>query len=171
MIRKKICMLGAYSVGKTSLVQRFVNNRFPRRYQSTIGVMIDKKIVNLAETEVYLMLWDIYGQDEFRNVQTSYLAGAAGYLLVADGTREDTLDTAVTLRERVEAEVGRLPFVLALNKWDLREQWKIRRKALERLLKDGWSVVRTSARTGDGVEDMFLRLTSRILESSSGKGS
>jgi small GTP-binding protein len=164
MIRKKLCMLGSFAVGKTSLVKRFVSSKFPTKYQTTVGVMIDKKTVEIGDQEVYLMLWDIYGQDEFRRVQTSYLADASGYFLVVDGTRKDTLDTALKLRKRVNEEIGEVPFVLVLNKTDLKNEWEISRQALDELSKSGWAVVETSAKTGEGVEKAFLSLTAKILQ-------
>jgi len=66
MIKKKVCMLGAFAVGKTSLVQRFVNSIFSVKYQTTIGVKIDQKMISLGETEVNLLLWDIHGEDDFQ---------------------------------------------------------------------------------------------------------
>jgi small GTP-binding protein len=164
MIRKKVCMLGSFAVGKTSLVQRFVSSRFPRKYQTTIGVMIDKKTVEIGDQEVYLMLWDIYGQDEFRRVQTSYLADASGYFLVVDGTRKDTLDTALGLCKRVNEEIGDIPFVLVLNKTDLKNEWEVNLQVLDELSKRGWTVVETSAKTGEGVEKAFLSLTAKMLQ-------
>ena len=87
MIEKKICMLGASGVGKTSLVSRFVSSIFSDKYLTTVGVKVDKKVVAVDDTQVTLLLWDIYGQDEFQTVKPAYLRGASGYLLVADGTR------------------------------------------------------------------------------------
>ena len=71
------------------------------------------------------MLWDIYGQDEFQTVRTSYLRGASGYLLVADGTRQQTLDVVRSLQKTAAGIVGRVPFVLALNKADLEADWEV----------------------------------------------
>ena len=91
MIQKKICMLGGYAVGKTSLVSRYVSSMFSEKYMTTIGVKIDKKGVDTEKDRVELVIWDIYGQDDFQKVRMSYLRGASGYLLVLDGTRGGTL--------------------------------------------------------------------------------
>lgn len=163
MIQKKICMLGATGVGKTSLVSRFVLSLFSDTYLTTIGVKVDKKVLSVDGEEVTLMLWDIYGQDEFQTVRTSYLRGAAGYLLVADGTRPLTLDTARELQRAADGVIGKVPFVLVLNKSDLADEWHIDDRALWRLAEDGWTVIRTSAKTGEGVEDAFLRLARRMI--------
>ena len=158
MIQKKVCMLGATGVGKTSLVSRFVSSMFSDKYMTSVGVKVDKKTVSIGEDQVTLVLWDIYGQDAFQSVRASYLRGTAGYLLVADGTRQLTLDTARALQKTAQAAAGRVPFVLALNKLDLIAEWQVDDKALWKIADEGWSIVRTSALTGAGVEDAFMRL-------------
>jgi small GTP-binding protein len=154
----KICMLGGFGVGKTSLVSRFVSSVFSDRYLTTVGVKIDKKMVTLDSGPTTLMLWDIYGQDEFQSVRDSYLRGASGYLLVADGTRHATLQTAIALKQQAESVVGQVPFLLLLNKADLDRDWQVDEKALVELVDSGWRVVRTSAKTGAGVDDAFETL-------------
>ena len=151
-------MLGAFAVGKTSLVARFVTSMFSEKYMTTIGVKIDKKHVSLLRGEMELIVWDIYGEDEFQKVRMSYLQGASAYLLVADGTRKETLDVAASLQRAAEAEIGKVPFVLALNKVDLADEWRVDRAALEKAGEWGWKIVRTSAKTGEGVEEAFLIL-------------
>lgn len=163
MIQKKICMLGATGVGKTSLVSRYVLSVFSDKYLTTIGVKVDKKAIAVDGTEVTLLLWDIYGQDEYQTVRTSYLKGASGYLLVADGTRQLTLDTARELQKTAQGVVGPVPFILVLNKADLASEWRLDDRALYKLAEEGWSIVKTSAKTGDGVEEAFLKLTRKVV--------
>jgi small GTP-binding protein len=163
-LQKKICMLGGFSVGKTSLVKRFVQSVFSETYLTTVGVKIDKKSVDLDGRTVNLILWDVAGEDDISTVRMSYLRGCAGYVLVADGTRPSTLAVALSLRERVEAELGALPFVLLLNKNDLTEQWAIDAAELEELRQTGWSVRSSSARTGEGVDDAFHELAVRVTD-------
>jgi small GTP-binding protein len=161
MIQKKICMLGAFSVGKTSLVRRYVSSVFSDAYLTTVGVKIDKKEVEVGGRAVTLILWDVAGEDDVSTVRTSMLRGSAGYLLVADGTRAATLEVARSLQARVEAEVGRVPFALLVNKSDLADAWTVPEDALEALRAAGWSVRRTSARSGEGVEEAFRELAAR----------
>jgi small GTP-binding protein len=162
MIRKKICMLGAFAVGKTSLVRRFVHGIYSEKYHTTIGVKIDKKTVAVADKTVDLIIWDLAGEDEFQKVPTSYVRGAAGYLLVADGTRAETFEKALTLQKRVQDNIGDVPFVLLTNKADLRDAWESRGGAV-RVSARGWPAIETSARTGQGVEDAFFMLVKRML--------
>jgi small GTP-binding protein len=161
-LQKKICVLGGFGVGKTSLVKRYVESIFSETYLTTVGVKIDKKSVDLSGRTVNLILWDIAGEDDVSSVRLSYVRGAAGYILVADGTRRATLDVALSLRRRVEADAGPLPFVLLLNKNDLKEQWAISEEELEELRRNGWWARSSSARTGEGVEDAFKDLALRV---------
>jgi small GTP-binding protein len=163
MIRKKICMLGAFAVGKTSLVQRFVKSIFNERYLTSLGVKIDKKSMVVDGQDVELILWDLEGEDEFLSVRLSYLRGSSGFFLVVDGTRSETLDTALSLRDKVENEYGKMPFEVLINKADLTDEWSIDTDAIERLVGRGWTVLETSAKTGQGVEDAFCSLATAML--------
>jgi small GTP-binding protein len=162
MLQKKICLLGAFGVGKTSLVRRYVDSIFSDAYLTTVGVKIDKKVLTVGTEELALILWDIAGEDEIAAVRVSYLRGAAGYLLVVDGTRPETLDTAASIQKRITAEIGAAPFFVLLNKADLVEDWAIPPERIEVLEAAGWTFRRTSAKTGDGVEETFADLAARL---------
>lgn len=164
MLQKKICMVGAFATGKTSLVSRFVNSIFSDKYQTTVGVKIDKKTVNLGDKELNLILWDLYGEDEFQKVRMSYLRGSSGYLLVVDATRHNTLEKALNLQKRVEETIGQVPFILVINKSDLADEWEISNSEIDELRQKRWTVIKTSAKSGLGVEKTFQTLASRILE-------
>jgi small GTP-binding protein len=164
MIQKKVCMLGTFAVGKTSLVRRFVESIYSDKYHTTVGVKIDKKLVQLNETELMLILWDIEGTETEHELRKSYLRGAAGYLLVADGTRQDTLYKALALQARVEETVGPVPFLLLMNKADLTEEWSISERETSALHDKGWEVIQTSAKTGLGVEEAFHTLAKKLAE-------
>jgi small GTP-binding protein len=133
-------------------------------YHSTVGVKIDKKSITLGKQELNLILWDIYGEDEFQKLQMSYLRGTAGYFLVVDGTRKYTLEKALCLQKRVEAAIGKVPFILVLNKYDLTEDWEIEETMLDELIEKNWMIIKGSAKTGLGVEQAFLNLAEKMLE-------
>lgn len=164
MIQKKICLLGGFGVGKTSLISRYVHSIFSDKYLTTVGVKIDKKSVNVEGTDVDLVIWDIYGQDDFQKIRMSYLRGASGYLLVADGTRRSTLDTALAIHDSAQAVVPDVPFTLVVNKADLAPEWEIDDDLLDVLVKRGWRVIKTSARTGADVEDAFTTLARAMIQ-------
>lgn len=163
LAKKKVCLLGATGVGKTSLVVRFVRSIFSDQYQTTIGTKIETKEVELDDHVVVLVLWDLSGEDEFQRVRLSYLRGAAGYLLVADGTRRSTVETAMALHRAAEEVLGDVPRVLVLNKADLRVFWELD-EAYERELASHWSLFETSAKTGAGVEEAFNSLGRALLQ-------
>jgi small GTP-binding protein len=163
MINKKICMLGAFAVGKTALVQQFVHSIFSDRYLSTVGVKISKKDLAVDGQDVSLVLWDLEGKDLYTEVNTSYLRGAMGFFVVADGTRHETLDDALKLRDTALAVTGPVPYFLLVNKADLAAEWEVTRQDVDVLRAGGVNVFATSARTGQNVEEAFLALTRAML--------
>ena len=108
MIRKKVCLLGSFAVGKTSLVRRFLHSEFSDRYQTTVGVKVDKKELEIDGQAITLVIWDLYGEDRWQEVRGSYLRGASGGFLVADATRLETLDV---VRDFFDAVVQHAEFV------------------------------------------------------------
>ena len=163
MIQKKVCLVGTFAVGKTSLVRQFVESVYSDKYHTTVGVKVDKKIVAVGEQQMTLVLWDIEGAETGLELRQSYLRGAAGYLLVADGTRPDTLASAVALQARAEATVGKVPFLLLLNKVDLEQHWRVDSAELDRLKASKWLMTTTSAKTGQGVENAFATLAQKMM--------
>ena len=160
-ISKKVCLLGDFAVGKTSLVRRFVLNIFEDRYLSTIGVKVSRKTVVTPGPgdliELTLMLWDLAGSEEFDQVRASYLRGASGAVLVCDLTRPETLTSLLTYADdllRVSPQATRL--IVAANKLDLTDQRRISQDELERVAaRLNAPLYLTSARTGDEVETLF----------------
>ena len=157
-------MLGSFGVGKTSLVARFVHSIFSDKYHTTVGVKIDKKVLRVDGRDVTLMLWDMAGEEENAPVKIHQLRDASGYLLVVDGCRSKTLDAALSIQQRAESELGPCPFLLLANKADERSKWEIPDSTWEELTKRGWTVLETSAKTGQQVEEAFFTLSSRILK-------
>ncbi len=166
MIKKKVCMIGAFAVGKTSLVQRFAKGVFSEKYHTTVGVRIEKKVVSVDGTDIDLILWDLHGEDDFQKVRVSYLKGAAGCMYVVDGTRAETVDAALDLITRVEDVYPDLASVILLNKLDNEKQWEITEEEIARLTDNGIPVMRVSAKTGHAVDDAFQTLGRLLLRSS-----
>ncbi len=163
-MKKKICMLGAFAVGKTSLVQQYVNSIFSDKYHTTVGVKIEKITVTMDDSSVDLIIWDLHGEDEFQHVRLSYLKGSSGLIYVVDGTRKQTLATALNLRQIAQNTIGKLPFVLMINKLDLKAQWEIDSETIADIKSQGIPFVITSAKTGDEVEHAFKILTQKMME-------
>ena len=162
MIQKKICMLGSFAVGKTSLVRRYVESIYSDVYQTTVGVKIDKKVVTVDRGTIALVLWDIYGEDDYQKMRWSYLRGASGYLLVADGTRRATFEKAFAMEQMAREEAGPIPFIFVINKTDLAQDWELDATLEAQLAKKNWNTLRTSAKTGECVEEAFTQLARKI---------
>ena len=150
-------MVGDFSVGKTSLTQKFVNNVFSEKYLTTIGVKIDTADLDGHK----LIVWDVAGRDSLSPVNVSYLVGAAGVVLVADGTRPETIDGLLEIWRTVEQRIGPVPVVVALNKADLNE-WSVSAAQTEKLNSKGWAVFETSAKEGQNVEALFRELCNLV---------
>ncbi len=156
-------MLGSFAVGKTALVQQYVHSIFTDRYLSTIGVKISKKNMEVNGTEVSLVLWDLEGKDDYVDVNISYLRGAMGFFVVADGTRKETFDIAMSLRSLALDLIGDVPHLLLVNKADLASEWEVSDEMLADIQKQGLSVLKTSAKTGFAVNKAFTTLAQCVL--------
>lgn len=164
MLHKKICMLGSFAVGKSSLTERFTNSIFSERYHTTIGVRIHTRTVGSEGSAMKLVVWDLAGEDELVSVRTEYLRGSSGYLLVVDATRPNTASVAERLRETVESAVGKIPSVIAINKIDLVDA-AATDAIRQRVEAIGGNVAFTSAKTGSGVDAAFLSLATKLVGS------
>ena len=169
MITRKICLLGAFAVGKTSLVRRFVQGVFDERYLTTLGVKIDTKTVELDGETVKLVVWDIEGTDPgdggesaARSRMLAYLQGADGVLLVADGTRVSTVDAARDIHCEFTNKHPGIPVLLMLNKSDLADKWQVDPQQLEDFPGLSQSFT-TSALSGEQVEDTFVYLAQLLM--------
>ena len=159
---RKVCMVGDFGVGKTSSVERFVNNIFSDKYLTTIGVKVDTKVVKVKNKEVKLVVWDIAGRNRFGNIEFTYLRGSASYLLVVDGTRRSTLVTALELRDSIEERYGQIPYVMLINKADLEDEWEMTEEDISDLKNQDIKVFITSAKTGDNIEQAFIELSQAL---------
>lgn len=157
MIQKKICLLGATGVGKTSLVKQYVEGIFSEKYLTSIGVKVDKKLVETSNQRVQLMIWDIEGIDRYCGFQAKYLRGASAFIIVTDHTRSQSLVEGLEILRMVK-EVADIPGFLAVNKSDLPATWHWSEAELSEIKHDFNQFFHTSAKTGDGVETMFTHI-------------
>ena len=168
VIQKKICMLGDFAVGKTSLVRRFVEGKFDDRYLTTIGVKVSRRPVELPDLPpVNLLIWDLAGGEEYTGVQANYLQGSSGALLVCDLSRAGTYATLTPYAQRIKDLNPKSVVIIAGNKVDLVEQRAVEDQQLAELaasLGANWFI--TSAKTGEGVETAFNLLAAEILDKS-----
>lgn len=165
-ISSKICIVGDFAVGKTSIAERFVNNQFSEKYLTTVGVKIDTREIARPELGIThkLIIWDIAGSDQFDATQVAYLRGAAGCLYVADGTRPDTLKSVINLNSQIDQQLGAIPSAALVNKNDLRAQWMVDDEQLHTLGDTFSDVFLTSAKTGHEVDHAITEVARQILD-------
>lgn len=159
----KVCVIGEFAVGKTSSIQRFVHNVFSEKYLTTIGVKIDTKSLEVDSIRLKMVIWDIAGSEAGRHNYQTYLSGCGGLIVVADGTRQETIGQCESLLADVQTSFGQLPYVLLVNKLDLEHEWEVSSEILQRLRETHQDVFSTSAKTGSAVESAFVRLGDKIV--------
>jgi small GTP-binding protein len=173
-IKRKVLLLGDGAVGKTSLIRRFVVDKFSDDYITTIGTKVTKKDLRIESpgknTDVTFMIWDVLGQKGYKNIQESSFQGAKGALLVYDVSRLETLRSVKEYWIPHLIEITKpIPIVLVGNKVDLVKDRARAREDLEDALEElRITGFLSSAKTGESVEATFACLAkSVILESES----
>ena len=161
MSSKKVILTGSFGVGKTSLFNQFIFSRFSDRYLTTIGVKVNKKVVNINGREVPLLIWDIAGEVAQDKVPNTYFLGASGIIYVFDLTRPLTYKN---IKEDLEYLQDLLPGVLVKvvgNKKDLVDENEIIKVREDCILPID---IITSAKTGENVEALFNNLAGELIE-------
>lgn len=168
-----MCLVGDFGVGKTSLIRRFVDRQFSDQYLSTVGVKISRKNIELLgvkqqETlDLQLLIWDLEGHTKFKAIAPSYLQGASGAVIVADVSRQETIDRIPDHLQLFASVNPKGSVIIALNKSDLVDEDKLA-KLLE-LVQDlaqeqTLGIYTTSAKTGKDVDVIFQKLAYKMVE-------
>lgn len=174
MISKKICMVGDFGVGKTSLIRRFVDRQFSDQYLSTVGVKISRKPLELEKVKqqekqnIQLLIWDLEGHTKFKAIAPSYLQGSSGAIIVADVSRTETLERIPEHIQLFSSVNPKGSMIVALNKSDLIDQEKLTKLIqivqLKEELQQVSGIYQTSAKTGLYVDEIFQQLAYKSLE-------
>ncbi len=167
ILKKKLCLLGDFAVGKTSLIRRFVCGIFEEKYVATIGTVITKKVLSPMDGyQVELMIWDIMGSHDFDRIPDNYIRGSDGAIIVSDLTRPETIAHIPLWIDHLRSLSPNVPMVLLGNKTDLMDETLLE-KTSSRLsaLSDRYDSRHflTSAKTGDHVDTVFTYLGERLI--------
>jgi len=162
---KKVLLIGEASVGKTSLVRRFVIDRFDDRYIVTIGTKVSRKVMDFeypgegVAVSLMMSVWDVIGQRSAERVHEMYFKGAEAFILVCDGTRRETFEAVGDWAFRARRVAGPVPGVLACNKADLKAAFKVTDAEVRAKAQGlGLAPLFTSAKTGENVEEAFRQI-------------
>ncbi|NEO33513.1 MAG: GTP-binding protein [Symploca sp. SIO3C6] len=170
MISKKICLVGDFGVGKTSLIRRFVERQFSDQYLSTVGVKISRKTLELMgekpdqKLNLRLMIWDLEGHTKFKGISKNHLQGASGALVVADLTRPETIEN---IPEHINLFLSINPkgiIIVALNKADLFTQEKLQKARQIKEFESILATYQTSAKNGLYVDEIFYQLACEMIK-------
>ena len=168
-VKVKICLAGDISVGKTSLVRRYVMDIFDDTYVTTLGTKISKKMIRvLKNNQIYhltLSIWDVLGQNDFKNICSWAFEGTKGAMLICDLTREDSLKNISKWVSRVKNVVGEIPFIILANKSDLKNDYEFDKDDLIAFSSElNLQAYMTSAKLGENVETTFCKLGDLMIE-------
>ena len=167
----KICqilLIGDSSVGKTSLIQRYVNGIFKYEYLATVGIDFYKKHEIINNMNVEVRLWDTAGQERFKSLTPNYFKNAEGVILTYDITKTESFENLKYWMNSIETNLGDIiPIIIVGNKLDMKDMREITKENADKLSKEyNYKYFETSAKTGEGVDDAFKDLVNQILEKS-----
>ncbi len=162
----KIVLLGDAGVGKTSLVYRFIENRFSTDFKSTLGVNLLKRTVEVEGNQVTVQIWDLGGQEAYKRLRKLYLDGASGALVVYDVTNSSSFDHLTEWFNSFEETRSGRPAVLIGNKVDLKGIKKVTTEQAKAFATEKKCVefIEASAKTGENVEAAFKNLIKNALK-------
>ncbi|MEM8908259.1 MAG: Rab family GTPase [Bacteroidota bacterium] len=161
MISKKVILTGSFGVGKTSLFNQFIYNKFSDKYLTTIGVKVNKKTIFIDDRELSLLIWDIAGEVAQDKVPTSYFLGASGIIYVFDLTRPSTYKNINADLDYLKGIVNGAIIKIVGNKKDLVDEAKL--TEVEQEIATKWDIV-TSAKTGENVEELFYGMGAELIK-------
>jgi small GTP-binding protein len=159
----KIVMMGDGGVGKTSIVEKLHSGNFSQRVTPTIGAAYVRSVIELSDRSITLSIWDTAGQEKFQSLVPLYLRNAHGVIFVFDVSAQNSLRELDSIYTAVQDQICRdMQVILCANKMDLvkptldlseLKSWGSQRRM---------ALVRTSARTGEGITELFSQVASQI---------
>jgi len=165
----KICFLGDPAVGKTSCIIRHTEKRFEDSYKLTIGTDISAKLIQVEDKNIYLIIWDIGGQERYMILRESYLQGSFGAIVVFSVTDKESFDHIDDWLAEYRKTCGNLPAVLLGNKVDLTDQRVVSEEDIKKKAQElNIQYMETSAKTGENVDAAFELIIQKILKGESG---
>ena len=165
----QLLIIGDSSVGKTSLITRYTNGTFKEEYLATVGLDYNSKDEVFNNETIHIKLWDTAGQERFKSLTQNYFRNAEGVLLVYDVTKTESFDNLrdwiSSIKKNMETKNIFLPLIIVGNKVDMEDSREISKEDAENFAKENnYKYFETSAKTGEGVEDIFIYLTKKLFE-------
>ena len=167
----KILTIGDGGVGKTSILRRYVENKFLKHHLSTIGIDYLSKTIKIKEQEIKLKIWDTAGQERYRNITSHIYKDADGIILVFDVTSEDSYNQITDWMDQIKNNVSQddISLILIGNKCDIQERIVEKERGEQMAEKLEINYFETSALTGQGISEAFEGLAKLILKKKKSK--
>lgn len=160
-LARKVCLIGRFAVGKTSLIRQYIEQQFSEKYKTTVGVSISTKEVIIDKNHaISMILWDIAGfekEDHYHH----YLRGTQGIIWVLDGTEPESFKIFNQIHI---PNIESIPTICLINKHDLTNDWALTDRDLSEIQKHVNYIKYSSAKTGENVEESFNHLASMLVE-------
>lgn len=169
-LKRKVCLLGAPGVGKSSLVRRFVEDSFDQAQDPSIAMSIFSGTVELGDVALEMMLWDPAGAESGGQYNRSFISGASGLIFVVDATQPQTLDHLLQAQSKERGFIGSRPAILVVNKVDRTSDFALSKAQIDAASKLDWRLVQASAKTGSNVGEVFTKLAELMLEARKATG-
>ena len=163
-LRRKVCLLGAPGVGKTSLARRFAEDTFEPDFESKVSMAIFQRALNLPDVSLELRLWDPGGGEAWGQYNRSFISGASGLVFVVDATAPDTLAHLLQAQKKERGFIGSRPSLLIVNKVDLTTDFALTKDQLDDAGQLNWYIAQASALSGYNVKEAFERLGKMMLD-------
>lgn len=167
---QKLIICGSGGVGKTSIVRRYVENKFDAGYLLTLGMEPSNQKIEIMNNgkpiTVIQQIWDVAGQRRFQSLREVYFRGASGALLVFDLTKSKSLTQLREWHAEIISRVGLIPMLLIGNKSDLKDHLTVQDRDIKEIIPEYNSskYFVTSALLNEGITEAFHELTTRILK-------
>jgi Ras-related protein Rab-11A len=165
IIEIKLILLGDISVGKSSILGRYIDNSFTENYQCTLQVETKSKVIDIdLNTSVKMNIWDTVGQEKYRNLTRQYFRNCHGAIIVFDLTRKDSFDGVQKWIEELEDYSSNIPILIVGNKSDLINEREVNEDVIENFVKNKYLYYDVSAKNGSNVSLAFDKIRSEIIE-------
>ena len=160
----KYIIIGEPSVGKSNLLMKFANNKFTEDYQATIGVEFGAKNITIDDQIFRIQIWDTAGKENFRSLTRKYYKNSVCAMLVYDITNRSSFENLQDwLKDIISQSPKTVLIILLGNKIDLKEKREVEYEEGEQFAqKNGLIFMETSAKTGEGVEEIFKKSVQEI---------
>ena len=164
----KLLLLGDSSVGKTSILLKYISNKFDESSISTVGVDYMDKIIDYNKFKIKLQIWDTSGEEKFRTITKNFYRNADGLLVVFDLTKKESYDHIKSWINEAKENNDKLKTILIGNKLDLKDERIVTIDVAKQFAeKNNLKYIETSAKDGTNINESFQAIIDLLFDGKS----